>query len=179
MPNCLFNEILSTKTFDLCAENTSDHLPIMVKLNQCEFPDCTTTVSDECCIASGKRPKIQWSKFSSEKIHEKYVIPLLSDLSEVDMCDLMVSKTAADKLSQMLIDNSLSLVSSVPSTRKKISYVKLPDDVKAARSMRKTAFGSWKNHDFPSVRDIHDTYRCLHKEYRLLMRNFLRSGIRV
>ena len=136
VPNCLFNEILSAKTFDLCAEKTSDHLPIMVKLNQREFPDCTTTVSYDCCIASGKRPKIEWSKFSSEKIHEKYVIPLLSDLSEVDMCELIDSKTAADKLSKMLIDNSLSLVSSVPSTRKKtskkISYVKLPDDVKAA-----------------------------------------------
>ena len=115
----MFNEIRSAKTFDLCAENTSDHLPIMVKLDQREFPDCTTTVSDECSIASGKRPKIQWSKFSSEKIHEKYIIPLLSDLSEVDMCDLIVSKTAADKLSQMLIYNSLSLLSSVPSTRKK------------------------------------------------------------
>ena len=34
VPNCLFNEIRSAKTFDLCAENTSDHLPIMVKLNQ-------------------------------------------------------------------------------------------------------------------------------------------------
>ena len=66
-----------------------------------------------------KRPKIQWSKFSSENIHEKYVIPLLSDLSEVDMCDLIVSKTATDKLTQMLIDNSLLLVSSVPSTRKR------------------------------------------------------------
>ena len=149
----------------------------MVKLNQREFPDCTTTVSDKCCIASGKRPKIQWSKFSSEKIHEKHVIPLLSDRSEVDMCDLIDSKTAAGKLSQMLIDNSLSFVSSVPSTRKKtgkkISYVKRPDDVKAARSMCRTAFGSWKNHDFPSVGDIHDTYRCFRKEYRLLMRNFL------
>ena len=89
--------------FDLCTENTSDHLPTMVKLNQREFPDCTTTASDECCIASGKRPKTQWSKFSSEKIHKKYVIPLLSDLSEVDMCDLIDSKTAADKLSHMFI----------------------------------------------------------------------------
>ena len=162
----MFNKIRSAKTFDLFAQKTSDHLPIMVKLNQREFPDCTTTVSDECCIASGKRPKIQWSKFSSEKIHQKYIIPLLSDLSEVDMCDLIDSKTAGDKLSQMLIDNSLSsLVSSVPLTRKKtskkVSYVKLPDDVKAARSMYKTAFGSWKNHDFPSVGYIHDTYRCL------------------
>ena len=175
----MFNEIRSAKTFDLCAENTSDHLPIMVELNQREFPDCTTTVTDECSIASGKRPKIQWSKFSSEKIHEKYVIPLLSHLSEVDMCDLIVSKTAADKLSQMLIDNSLSPVSSVPSTRKKtskkISYVKLPDDVKAARSLCKPAFRSWKNHDFPSVGDIYDTYRCLREQYRLLMRNFLNN----
>ena len=179
VPNCLFNEIRSAKTFDLCTENTSDPLPIMVKLNQREFPDCTTTVSDEWSIAFGKRPKIQWSKFSSEKIHDKYVIPLLSDLSEVDMCDLIVSETAADKLSLMLIDHSLSLVSSVPSTRKKtskkISYVKLPDDVKAARPLCKTAFGSWKNHDFPSVGGIHDTYRCLCKEYRLLMRNFLNN----
>ena len=116
-------------------------------------------------------------KFSSEKIHEKYVIPLLSDLSEVDMCDLVDSKTAADKISQVLIDNSSSLVSSVPSTRKKTSrkiiYVELPDDVKAARSRCKTAFGSWKNHDFPSVGDNHETYRCSRKEYRLVMRNFL------
>ena len=92
------------------------------------------------------------------------------------MCDLIDSKTAADKLSQMLIDNSLSPVSSVPSTRKKtsekISYAKLPDDVKAARSMCRSAFGSRKNYDFPSVGDIHDTYRCFRKEYRLLMRNF-------
>ena len=28
VPNYLFNEIRSAKTFDLCAENTSDHLPI-------------------------------------------------------------------------------------------------------------------------------------------------------
>ena len=51
--------------------------------------------------------------------YTRNVIPLLSDLSEADMCDLIDPKTAADKLSQILIDNSLSLVSSVPSTRKR------------------------------------------------------------
>ena len=151
----------------------------MVELNQREFTDCTTTVSDDCCIVSGKRPRIQWPKFSSEQIDEKYVIRLLSDLSEVDMCNLVDSKAAIDKISQLLIDNSFSLVSSVPSTRKKtsnrISYIKLPEDVKAARSMCKTAFGSWKNHDFPSVGDIYDTYRYSREEYRLLMRNFLNN----
>ena len=116
VPNCLFNEIRSAKTFDLFTENTSDHLPIMVKLNQREFPACTKTVRDDCCMASRNSPKIQWSKFFAEKIHEKYVILLLSDLSEVDMCDLIDSKIAAEKLSQMLIDNSKSIVSSAPST---------------------------------------------------------------
>ena len=123
--------------------------------------------------------KYSGQNFPLEKLHEKFVIPLLSDLSEVDICDLIVSRPATDKLSQMLIDNSLSLVSSVLSTRKKtskkISSVKLPDDVKAARSMCKTVFGSWKNHDFRSVGGIHDTYRCFRKEYRLLMRNFLNN----
>ena len=112
----------------------------MIKLNQREFPDCTTTVSDDCCIASGKRPKIQWSKFSSEDIDEKYVMPLLSDLSEVDMCDLIDSKPAADKNDHsclLIILYRLFLLSHRPEkkTSKKISYVKLPDDVKAARSM--------------------------------------------
>ena len=60
-------------------------------------------------------------------------------------------------------------------TSEKISYVKLPDDIKVARSLCETAFVSWKNHDFPSVGDIHNTYRCLHKEYRLLMRSFLKN----
>ena len=39
VPN-LFNEIHSAKTFDLSVENTSDHLPIMIKLNQSKIPDC-------------------------------------------------------------------------------------------------------------------------------------------
>ena len=38
--------------------------------------------------------------------------------------------------------------------------------------MCKTAFDSWKKHDFPSGGDTHDTYRCTRKEYRLLLRDF-------
>ena len=41
--------------------------------------------------------------------------------------------------------------------------------------MCKTAFGSWKNRDIPSVGDNHDTYRCSREEYRLLMSNFLNN----
>ena len=41
--------------------------------------------------------------------------------------------------------------------------------------MCKTAFDSWKKHDFPSGGDTHDSYRCARKEYRLLLRNFLNN----
>ena len=33
VPNCLFGNIISCKTFDMQIENTSDHLPIMLELN--------------------------------------------------------------------------------------------------------------------------------------------------
>ena len=93
------------------------------------------------------------------------------------MCDFVDSKAAANKISRLLIDNSLSLVPLVLPRNKKHSkglrYVKLPGDIKDASSVWKTAFDSWKKHDFPSGGDTHDTYRYTHKEYRLLLHNFL------
>ena len=85
MLNCLFNEIYSAKTFDLSIENTSDHLPIMIELNQSKIPDCVKILNDEYLTGPRSKTKILWSKFSSEKIYEKYVIPLLADLSEFDV----------------------------------------------------------------------------------------------
>ena len=179
VPNCLFNEIYSAKTFDLSVENTSDYLPIMIKLNQSKIPDCAKIVKEEYLTGSRSKTKVLWSKFSYQKIYEKYVAPLLADLSEFDVCDFVDSKAAANKISKLLIDNSLSLVPSVLSRNKKHSkglrYVKLLGDVKTARSVCKTAFDSWKKHYFASGGDTHDTYRCTRKEYRLLLRNFLNS----
>ena len=47
VPNCLFNGIYSAKTFDLSVENMSDHLPIMIKLNQPKIPDCAKILTEE------------------------------------------------------------------------------------------------------------------------------------
>ena len=81
-------------------ENTSDHLPIMIKLNQPKIHDCVKILDKEYFTGSRSKTKILWSKFSSEKIYEKYVIPLLADLSESSMCDFIDdSKPAADKIS--------------------------------------------------------------------------------
>ena len=124
----------------------SDHLPIMINVNQPKTPDCVRILSEECLTGSRTKRKILWSKFSLEKIHEKYVTPLLADLSEFDICDFVYSKTAADKISQLRMDNSLSLISSVLFRNKEYSkgicYVILLDDVRAARSMCNTALDS-------------------------------------
>ena len=89
------------------------------------------------------------------------------------MCDFVDSEAAVDKISQLLIDNSLSLVPSVLPRNKKHSkwlrYVNPPGDIKAARSICKTAFDLWKKHYFPSRSDTHDTFHCTREEYRLLL----------
>ena len=56
--NCLFNEIYSAKTFDLSVENTSDYLPIMIKLNQSKIPDCAKILKEEYLTGSRSETKI-------------------------------------------------------------------------------------------------------------------------
>ena len=148
----MLNSIYSAKAFGMNAENMSDHLPIELKLNLPEIADCVLTLNDECCINSRNRHKIKWSNLSSEKIHEKFVTPLLADLSLFDMGELNDSKIAAEKISQLLVDHWLSLVSPSPPKRNKSSkvviYVKLPGDLKTALSCCKAAFESWKERQF-------------------------------
>ena len=87
----------------------SDHIPIALKLNHPEILDCVLTLN-ECCINSTNRHKIKWSNLSLEKIQEKFVTPLLADLALFDMGELNDSKTAAEKVSWLLVDHSLSHV---------------------------------------------------------------------
>ena len=57
-------EIYSAKTFDFTVENTSDHLPIMVKLNQSKIPDCAKILKEEYITRSRSKTKILSSKLS-------------------------------------------------------------------------------------------------------------------
>ena len=57
--------------------------------------------------------------------------------------------------------------------RKHGVYVRLPDNVKAARSQCKTAFDYWKQDQFADNSIIHDNYRSKRKDYRLALRKFL------
>ena len=62
VPNCLFNEIFSAKTFDLSVENTSDHLPIVIKLNQLKIPNCVKISNEEYLAGSNVGGNIEKSK---------------------------------------------------------------------------------------------------------------------
>ena len=78
---------------------------------------------------------------------------------------------------KILLQHSHLLVKSIRKTKnnKKV-YLKLPDDVKVARSQGKPAFSSWKQLEFPSEGIAHDTYRIKRKEYRQKLRNFLEQS---
>ena len=52
-------------------------------------------------------------------------------------------------------------------------FIKLPEDVKKARSRGNVVFNSWKLLNYPLEGDIHGTYRASRKEYRQKLRIFL------
>ena len=77
-----------------------------------------------------------------------------------------------ENLTKILLQHSHPLVKSIRKTKNnKRVYLKLPDDVKVARSQGKAAFNSWKQLEFPREGIAH--YRVKRKEYRQKLRNFL------
>ena len=64
LPNYLRNKIIMSKTFDFDADNTSDHQPIIWKL------DYKTQLSnDQPVFIPVRKQKVHWSKFSQEAIN--------------------------------------------------------------------------------------------------------------
>ena len=106
-----------------------------------------------------------------------YKSPLLLDLEEIIMSSFIDSAAAVDKITDLLIGHSLSIAYTRLKPCKKKNkcaiYVKLPADVKIARSQCKTAFDSWKENKYPGDNEIHNVYLSKCKDYRLLLRCFL------
>ena len=166
VPNCLLSCIESAKTFEADPDNTSDHLPIQMTLSFIMNDNFASYNGNPQC--SEKKSNILWSKFSLVDINTKYVTPLFYDLEKGDI-DFTDSERIVEKISKLLIDCSASLVvSHVKTIRKKNMrnvYVRLPDDVKTARSHFKIAFESWREKDYPHGNEICDNYRSKRKEY--------------
>ena len=156
IPNCLQNSIKSVKTFDDDVDNTSDHLPIQLKL--CYTVSDSVSTCDESSKDSRSKLKIHWSKFPSEIINRLYKSPLLSDLEKISISSFTDSAVAVDKITELLIGHSHPLADTCLKPCKKKNkcgfYVKLPADVKSARSECKAAFDSWKENEYPSDNEI-------------------------
>ena len=163
----MLSSIESAKTFEADPDNTSDHLPIQMTLNFTINDNSASYDGDPQC--SKKKSKIFWSKFSLVDINTKYVTSLLYDLEKGDI-DPTDTERAVEKISKLLIDCSALLVvphlKTVKKKNKRNVYVRLPDDVKAARSHCKIAFESWKEKDYPDGNETCGNYRSKRREYR-------------
>ena len=76
LPNCLLSSIKSAKTFDDDVDNTSNHLPIQLKL--CYIVSDSVSTRDEGSKEFEIKIGTHWSKFLSEM----YKSPLLLDLEK-------------------------------------------------------------------------------------------------
>ena len=108
LPNCLLDNILMVKTFDLEFDNTSDRVPI--KMNVSYSSRLLNEQDNQSTDSHGFKQKVYWSRFSQEEINEKFVAPLLTSLSRVDHGDLNDVSRSTDKITKLMVDCSLPLV---------------------------------------------------------------------
>ena len=172
VPNCLLGNIISSITFDMQIENTSDHLPVTLELN---YPTSSLDIiADDFASDLESNPKCDWSKFSQEEISEKYITPLVNQLENINIAECLDSNDSAETITNLLLQNSVSLAKKNFKTNKKNKgFVRLPEEVKVARYHGKVAFDDWKQLNFPLEGDAHDIYRAKRKDYRSKLRDFL------
>ena len=135
LPNYLRNKIIMSKTFDFDADNTSDHQPIILKLDY-----ITQHSNDQPVVIPVRKQKVHWSKFSQEAINTNYVDPLLFDLSTLVWPETSDLNVLVEFISDLLLKNSLPLAAPSSSCSKKRKfgvYASLPYDVKEARASSK------------------------------------------
>ena len=108
LPNYLRNKIIMSKTFDLDADNTSDHQPIILKL------DYKMQLSnDQPVVNPVRKQKVHWSNFSQVAINTNYVDPLHFDLSTLVWPETSDLNELVEFISDLLLKNSLPLAAPV------------------------------------------------------------------
>ena len=159
--------------FDFEVDNTSDHQPIILKLN---YHSTGIQLSANLDSVSNLKQKINWSKFNRAFIQTNYVAALLSEIAMTGPVDQNHKDKLSEFITTIILKSSLSLVT--PGTtgikkRKHSIYAKLPVNAKESRSLCKSAFESWKQVDFVEGCTEHDLYVAKRKDYRSTLRAFL------
>ena len=172
LPNCLFDSIIFCKTFDKSIDNTSDHLPVMLKIKY-HFNSRTLDHNDAIQNHAIKS-KIIGSSFSKEEIDNSYSVPLMNELNTLALDDYNSLACSSDAIITLLTKHASSLARPIcrNKTKNKV-YFKLPPDVKDACFQGKIAFNAWKESDFPSEGNVYLVYRRKRKEYGRKLREFL------
>ena len=135
LPNYLRNKIIMSKTFDFDSGNTSDHQPIILKL------DYKTQLSNDQPVANPvRKQKVHWSNFSQVAINTNYVDPLLFDLSTLVWPETSDLNELVELISSSPCCPPPPPRSSRHKKRKFGVYASLPHDVKEARASCKDAF---------------------------------------
>ena len=148
--NCLFDSIIFCKTFRKSVfDNTSDHLPVMLKVEY-HFNSHTLDHNDATQNHAIKS-KIMWSSFSKKEIDNNYSIPLMNELSIFALDEYDSLAHSSDAIITLLTKHASLLASPIcrNKTKDKV-YFKLPPDVKDAHFQSKIAFNPWKQSDFSS-----------------------------
>ena len=108
LPNYLRNKVIMSKTFDFDVDNTSDHQPIILRLDY-----KTQLLNNQPVVTPVIKQKVHWSKFSWEAINTNYVDPLLFDLSTLVWPETSDLNELVEFISDLLLKNSLPLAAPV------------------------------------------------------------------
>ena len=114
---------------------------------------------------------------SKNEIESCYTIPIDYELSTLSMSDYNSLSDSPEHIIIFLMNHSAPFVKITKLRRKTSSkiYMRLPADVKVARSEGKSAFNSWKQSGFPTD-DTYVTYLTKRREYRQKLREFLNQS---
>ena len=123
---------------------------------------------------AAKSVKVRWSNYSTETISTLYATSIANELENMSSDDYNRLAGSAVLIKDYLLKHSAPLVKPTRKNKKcgKV-FIKLPEDVKKARSRGNITFNSRKLLNYPLEGDIHETYRASCKEYRKKLRIFL------
>ena len=140
--SCLQDKIIFPITFDFDVDNTSDHQPIILKLN---YHWTGVQLSANPDSVRNLKQKIHWSKFNQDFVQANYVTSFLSEIAMIDTVDLNHTDELPEFITTIILKSSLSLVTrSITGIKKRKHgiYAKLPANVKESRSPCTSAFES-------------------------------------
>ena len=99
---------------------------------------------------------------------------LVNQLENVDINEHLDSSDSAETITNLLLQNSVSLAKKKCKTNKKNkTFVRLPEEVKVALYLDKVAFDDWKQLNFPLEGAVHDLHHAKRKDYHSKLRDFL------